>query len=271
MKKDYMPVAPALEAADETTLVEGFWSCVWQDHGTPPLEDIPGVKSSRGSIPISGACRPAADCSTVGADWEAGPAYYAARGFDAVGVDLSQDAVARCQARFPDAQFTQGDIRRTGLPSASFDAYFSWGTFEHFEEGLSPCIREAFRLLRPGGFLFVTVPFQNRRHLRRNRRRLWQWDEHCHPADGYLRPMRFYQWRLTREELRRELLIGGFVVKRLHPIHKASGLRRMLANDWRLPAGTLAHRAARRLIGPFIPSRDVAHMILGIAIKPQVS
>ena len=87
------------------------------------------------------------------------------QGFDVVGLDLSAEVVDRLKVRFPATQFVRGDIRHTGFEAESFDACFSWGAFEHFENGIGDCLDEAHRVLRPGGWLFISVPFDNWRHI----------------------------------------------------------------------------------------------------------
>jgi SAM-dependent methyltransferase len=134
-----------------------------------------------------------------------------------------------------------GDIRSTGFPDATFDAYFSWGVFEHFESGLQDCVREAFRIVKPGGLLFVSVPLDNLRHailgsLARPRQ-----------AEDRLR---FYQWRLTRAELARELGIGGFEVLDVQPINKRQGVLRSLHHEFGLPYEWLLTKGLSGLLAP---------------------
>jgi SAM-dependent methyltransferase len=44
------------------------------------------------------------------------------------------------------------------FPSESFDSLLCWETMEHFNFNPVPFVREIFRLLRPGGRAFITVP-----------------------------------------------------------------------------------------------------------------
>ena len=99
---------------------------------------------------------------------------------------------------------------RAGFDAGSFDACFSSGAFEHSENGIGDCRDEARRILKPGGWLFVSVPFQNWRRILRDAGQLENWDEGFAAAAGNRQPHRFYQCRFTRPELRRELELHGF-------------------------------------------------------------
>ena len=87
-----------------------------------------------------------------------------AQGYETHGVDISSAVIERIRPMFPDVSFRVGDIRLLEYPDAHFDALISWGTFEHFEDGLQACFDEAWRVLKPGGLLCITVPFYNLRH-----------------------------------------------------------------------------------------------------------
>jgi ubiquinone/menaquinone biosynthesis C-methylase UbiE len=195
--------------------------------------------------------------------------FLANQGYQTVGLDISKHTIERLQKVLPTYQFVSGDIRHTDFAAASFDAYFSWGTFEHFENGLAECVQEAYRILKPGGYLFVSVPYQNWRHSwqgirwrnKNSRKALPQKSSRPSP------PMRFYQWRLTRAELARELSMQGFYVLNVVPIHKKHGLKRTLHHDFGMKRGGLLNRKITRYFRRLIPANWVAHMIMGIAQK----
>lgn len=269
MKKDYLPVSDAAAHLEEAVFVEAHWTQVWDEAkgGRTPraaierYEEFAIMDAYLSRLPgnsrlLDGGCG-------LG-EWTVS---YASRGFDVVGMDLSRATIQRLRTQFPTHRFVVGDVRQTTFEDASFDAYFSWGTFEHFEEGPGACFREARRILKPGGYLFVSVPFQNARHIRRDARPLWVWDEHFERARGYPNPMRFYQWRLTKEELRRELEIHGFATLRIEAIHNDTGLHRAVKHDLRLEPGSLAYRVAYRLLYPLVPKDYVAHMVMGVGQK----
>ena len=267
MRKDYETVSGENAGQDERDFVEAFWTRRWQTvERMPQAESVtrrdeyrlmwPYLRTlPRGSRILDGGCG-------MG-EWVV---YLAGQGFDVVGLDLSERTIDRLKAALPTHQFACGDIRRTGFPDRSFDAYFSWGTFEHFENGLGECIQEACRILKPGGWLFVSVPFHNWRLILRD---AWRLSGSVEPSreDGAT-THRFYQWRLTQPELRRELTLRGFRVLTIKATAKDQGVHRWL--QWDVPflkEGTAAFALARRAFTMTMPSGFISHMIWAAARK----
>lgn len=258
MRKDYIESTD--HGVGETEFVENYWTLVWEQEG--------GVRSQIGRIQrkdeyrimapymsrLSSGSRVLDGGCGLG-DWTL---RFTSEGYSVVGLDLSRKTVERLQERFPEATFADGDIRHMDFPDASFDAYFSWGVFEHFEAGPQECVREAFRVLKPDGLLFISVPFDNLRHSL-----LGSFSSPRAISKGN----RFYQWRFTRAELARELAIGGFVVLDVKPIHKRQGVLRCLHHEFGMPINWLVTRGLSAALSPLLPSALVAHMILAVARK----
>lgn len=80
----------------------------------------------------------------------------AQRGAGYVGVDVSPSGVATAKSRGLDVRLI-GDIAATELPSDTYDAVFVIEVLEHLFDPMS-AVREAARILKPGGSLIVTVP-----------------------------------------------------------------------------------------------------------------
>lgn len=268
MRKDFVVGDTATMGDDETDFVEQYWTAKWDEMGGPSgapkaaVSTIPRKAEYRVMAPWIAELGPGARLLDGGCglgDWTL---CFTAQGYPTLGLDISRKTITALQDRFPDQQFAVGDIRATGLPDASFDGYFSWGTFEHFEAGLEPCIAEARRILKPGGYLFMTVPFDNLRHavrasLQRARR-----------GAPETRPARFYQWRLARGELRDLLTRGGFEVVDMRPIHKRQGVLRSLHHEFGLDYRWTVTKGLSVALAPFIPGAAIAHMIMAVARRP---
>jgi len=95
-------------------------------------------------------------------------------GYDIVGIDNNELAIAKLKDYDSSLQVESGDILDIHYPDSSFDAYISMGVIEHFEDGPLPALNEAHRVLKPGGLIFVSVPTVNilRKVIRRPLRTL---------------------------------------------------------------------------------------------------
>jgi SAM-dependent methyltransferase len=258
MRKDYTPARA--DGADESAFVAAYWTQVWDAHRHESRRGaITATEEWRLMAPYLARLPRGARVLDGGCGLGEFVVELSRQGFDAVGMDISASTVERLRERFPGVGFMDGDIRATGLPDASVDLYFSWGVFEHFESGPGACLAEAYRLLKPGGHLLISVPFDNVRQSLRGAL------ERPRPAPG----LRFYQWRFTRAELARELVQNGFTVAGLHPISKREGVARALHHDFGLPDSWLLTKVLRRGLAPFVPAGLVAHMLLAVGRKPD--
>ena len=133
----------------------------------------------------------------------------AAAGKRVIGVDYALSALGRLRAVEPGAQLAGADVHRLPCRDGALAAYLSFGVLEHFESGTAPALGEAFRVLRPGGMLVLTVPAPSLvwRAVRCKRR--WLGGE---PAAGY------YETTYRLDEIATAVAAAGFVAVRAEPI-----------------------------------------------------
>lgn len=80
-------------------------------------------------------------------------------GLPAVGIDLNHAKLRAAREHFPGGHFIRADIRAVPLPERTFDTVLLPEVLEHVpDEAGDRMLAEAWRLLRPGGRLVVSVP-----------------------------------------------------------------------------------------------------------------
>ena len=96
----------------------------------------------------------------VGCGTGGGTALMREAGHDATGIDVSPAAVEAARATYPRIPFFVASLEdgQCHLPDASFDAVFAGEVIEHVYD-VDAFLRELHRLIRPGGTLAVTTPY----------------------------------------------------------------------------------------------------------------
>lgn len=88
-------------------------------------------------------------------------AFLRVRGFDVQGVDRSKRAVELIKELDPSLPVQSADISQLPFEDGSFDGYMAIGAWEFDEDGTEALAREAHRVLKAGGTLFLEVPYAN--------------------------------------------------------------------------------------------------------------
>lgn len=88
--------------------------------------------------------------------------YLNTRGFIAAGLDYSETLINRLKIAYPVTEWIFGRIEKIPSVDSTYDGLISWGVIEHNEDGPQAALSEFYRVLKPGGYAIVTVPFEDR-------------------------------------------------------------------------------------------------------------
>jgi SAM-dependent methyltransferase len=141
-------------------------------------------------------------------------------GYDAYGVDYAKETVKKVNQYAPELKIKVGDVRDLQFPDNFFDGYWSLGVIEHSYDGYEKIIREMFRVLKPKGYLFLTVPVMS--PLRKVKVKLKKYPEYKESKE-----MRenFYQFVFDPRDVINNLKSRGFKLLDVKPYDGIKGLK----------------------------------------------
>ncbi len=130
-----------------------------------------------------------------------------------IGVDNYVPALRELKLHFPGTAAVAADVRHMPFPDAFADVCISLGVVEHFPAGPQQALNEMHRILRPGGLLFLTVPYYNwlRRLLIHPLRAVYM----AVQARARRRPLHFVEYRFTRSGIIRAIADEGLQVRQV--------------------------------------------------------
>ena len=79
-------------------------------------------------------------------------------GYDAYGVDFAAETVAKINEAVPELKISKGDLKKLDYDDCIFDGYWALGVVEHDFYGYDSIMDEMYRVIKKGGYLFLTVP-----------------------------------------------------------------------------------------------------------------
>ena len=190
----------------------------------------------------------------------------AEQGADCFGIDISLPIVTKARAEFGHRKLhvPRADVRRLPFRDQSFDAIYSMGTIEHFDE-TDQAVAEIFRVLKPGGKAIIGVP---------NR-----WDPFLRPLMvAILYRLGLYGYGFekcySRGALRSLLRGAGFEVENESGILFIPGWLRILdlaCNSWCRPLSPITGLASQlfaRLANRFPRLHRHGYLIVAVGVRP---
>jgi SAM-dependent methyltransferase len=141
-------------------------------------------------------------------------------GYDAYGVDFAKNTVDKVNKNFTQLNIKLSDIRQIDFPDNFFDAYWSLGVIEHFYEGYLEILDEMNRVLKPGGYVFVTFPYMS--PLRKLRAKLGRYPEF---QKERLDLSKFFQFALDVKRVQKDFSKKGFRIVYKRPFDGIKGLK----------------------------------------------
>jgi SAM-dependent methyltransferase len=191
--------------------------------------------------------------------------YLRQRGYPTIGIDYAPEALRPNLTRFSEMPLHMGDVHFLPYRANTFGGYLSFGVVEHFEEGPKATLAEAYRVLKPGGALVLTVPHPNFVEWTRDTiNRLFPARlERLGPRAHY------FERTYNHGELAQIVLNLGFVIRKIMPLahsYTFFGLGGVFRKTGYYETSALAELAGR--VGRAVLPWNTAFASLIIATKP---
>lgn len=133
-------------------------------------------------------------------------------GFNAIGIDFAEKTVETVKKAKPELDIRLDDVRNLDFADNYFDGYWSFGVIEHFYKGYEEIIKEMYRVLKPGGYLFITFPHMSSlRKIKAKKEKYPKWKENDEEIKN------FYQFALDEQKVIADLENLNFkLIKKQH-------------------------------------------------------
>lgn len=125
-------------------------------------------------------------------------------GYKVTGIDYAPKTVKIIREQMPHLDVRYGDVRFLGFEDNFFDGYISLGVIEHFWNGYDTILKEIQRVVKPGGYVFLSVPcisIIDRLKIKLSLYKKFQ---------GEKQPENFYQFALDTSKVKRDFKKYGF-------------------------------------------------------------
>jgi SAM-dependent methyltransferase len=180
-------------------------------------------------------------------------------GYEAEGVDYAEKTIQFIKSKFPHLNVRVGDVTDLDVPDGHYAGYISIGVMEHNQNGPDAFLKEAHRILQPGGMAFISVPYLN--ILRRVKAKLGSYN-----GNRNHHGLEFYQYAYSKKEFSAYLEQFGFDEIATQQYGGYKGVKDELPMDglFNLPQGW---RLRKFLMHSKWVDHHVGHMMMYVARK----
>lgn len=178
-------------------------------------------------------------------------------GYNIEGIEYSKQLVDLVHEAQLGINVNYGDALAISSPDNYFDTYISLGVMEHDINGPQAFLREAYRVLKPGGTIIISVPYFGFIRKMKSKFNLYSKSKPDLP---------FFQYGFTKEHMTKLLHKSGFRVKSTYQI---GDVHRLLSEEIRIYHWLSYQRGGyylRKLITKLYSPFD-GHMIFFVAHK----
>jgi len=126
------------------------------------------------------------------------------------GIEYAQNLVDLVLSISPRLPIRWGNALSIDSLDNYYDSYLSFGVVEHRFQGPEPFLSEAYRVLKPGGKVIISVPFFG--PIRRLKNRLLLYERTCPDLP-------FFQYGFSRRDFTGYFQEAGFSIEELHILY----------------------------------------------------
>lgn len=159
---------------------QASWERKWSSEGFHGVWETPSIPAEVRTAVEEGWFPPGGRVLDIGCGRGEIAAWLAEQGYDVLGVDFSESAIAKAEAQGerPGLAFEVLDIRHEAPPDGAFDVLLDRGCLQHVrEEDTAAYVRHVTRAARPGARFLLLLPASP-----------WRRDEWTSYIEGLLRP-----------------------------------------------------------------------------------
>jgi ubiquinone/menaquinone biosynthesis C-methylase UbiE len=88
--------------------------------------------------------------------------YMASKGFQVVGIDISERMVELAKNKYPHVEFRLGDMTKLTFPADSFDGILASYSLIHLtKDAVAFVLAKLYEILKPGGLIYISIQSGN--------------------------------------------------------------------------------------------------------------